>query len=328
MMPKILVTGGAGYIGSHACKSLAASGFEPVVFDNFSTGWREAARFGPAIEGDLLDPAALAAAFEAVRPAAVMHFAALSLVGESVARPGRYWRNNVTGSLNLLEAMAAAGVDALVFSSTAATYGEPDVPLIAEDARQLPTNPYGQTKLAVERMIADFGRAHGLRAVVLRYFNVAGADEAAEIGEQHRPETHLVPLILDAAAGARDQITVFGADYPTPDGTCIRDYVHVEDLIDAHVLGLRRLLDGGADLAVNLGIGHGFSVREVIDRARAVTGLDIPEALGPRRPGDPARLVCDGRKAGAELDWRPRRSTLERMIADAWRWRQRGGYAR
>lgn len=325
---RVLVTGGGGYIGSHACKQLAASGFEPVTFDNFSTGWRDAVRYGPAIEGDLLDAAALARAFEQARPVAVMHFAALSLVGESVARPGLYWRNNVMGTLNLLEAMAAAGVGALVFSSTAATYGEPDVTLIAESAPQLPTNPYGQTKLAVERMIGDFERAHGLRAVIFRYFNVAGADEAAEIGECHRPETHLVPLILDAAAGARESITVFGDDYPTPDGTGVRDYVHVEDLVEAHVLGLRRLLDGGPSVALNLGTGRGFSVREVIDRARAATGLEIPETSGPRRPGDPARLVCDGRLAMAELDWRPTRSDLDRMIRDAWRWRQRGRYAR
>jgi UDP-glucose-4-epimerase GalE len=322
------VTGGAGYIGSHACKRLAAGGFEPVAFDNFSTGWRDAVRFGPAVEGDLLDPAALARAFADIRPAAVMHFAALSQVGESVARPGLYWRNNVGGTLNLLETMAAAGVDALVFSSTAATYGEPDETLIGEGCAQNPTSPYGETKRAVERMIGDFSAAHGLRAVIFRYFNVAGADETAEIGEFHRPETHLVPLILDAAAGARDSITVFGADYPTPDGTCIRDYVHVEDLVDAHVLGLRRLLDGGAGVALNLGVGRGLSVREVIDRARAATGLAIPETLGARRPGDPARLVCDGRRAIAELGWSPARSDLDRMIIDAWRWRQRAGYRR
>ncbi len=327
-MTTVLVTGGAGYIGSHACKRLAECGFEPVVFDSFVTGWRDAVRFGPMIEGDLLAPEDLARAFAACRPAAVMHFAALSLVGESVAKPERYWRNNVGGTLNLLEAMTAAGVGALVFSSTAATYGEPDVALIPETAPQLPTNPYGQTKLAVERMIADFGRAHGLRAMIFRDFHVAGADGAGAIGEFHRPETHLVPLILDAASGRREAITVFGTDYPTPDGTCIRDYLHVEDLVEAHVLGLRRLLDGGDGATLNLGVGRGFSVREVIDRARAVTGVAIPETLGDRRAGAPSRLVCDGAAARAALGWSPDRSDLDRMIADAWRWHQRAGYAR
>lgn len=327
-MTTILVTGGAGYIGSHACKMLARAGFTPVVFDSFTTGWRDAVRFGPVIEGDLLNPADLAAAFDACRPAAVMHFAALSLVGESVTHPGRYWRNNVCGTLNLLEAMTAAGVERLVFSSTAATYGEPDVALIPEDAPQAPTNPYGQTKLAVERMIGDFAATTGLRAMVFRYFNVAGADDDGLIGEFHRPETHLVPLVLDAASGRREAITVFGDDYPTPDGTCLRDYLHVEDLADAHVLGLRRLLDGGAGATLNLGVGRGYSVREVIETARAVTGTTIPETRGARRQGDPSRLVCDGRRAIAELGWTPDRSSLDRMIADAWRWHQGQGYAR
>ncbi|WP_333835430.1 UDP-glucose 4-epimerase GalE, partial [Rubrimonas sp.] len=319
-MTRVLVTGGGGYIGSHACKRLAECGYEPVTFDNFSTGWRDAVRFGPMIEGDLLDPTSVAAAFENVRPEAVLHFAALSQVGESVAQPGRYWRNNVGGTLNLLEAMRDAAVSPLVFSSTAATYGEADLDLIPETASQSPTNPYGQTKLAIERMIADFGAAHGLRAVVFRYFNVAGADGAASIGERHRPETHLVPLILDAASGRRDSITVFGTDYPTPDGTCIRDYLHVEDLVDAHILGLSRVLDGGEGAVMNLGVGHGLSVREMIDRCRIVTGLDIPEILGSRRAGDPSRLVCDGRRARAEFDWNPTRSDPDRMIGDAWRW--------
>lgn len=327
-MASVLVTGGAGYIGSHACKRLAAAGHTPICLDNYATGWRDAARFGPAIEGDLLNPEDLAAAFAQARPDAVMHFAALSLVGESVSDPGRYWRNNVTGSLNLLEAMRAAGVGALVFSSTAAVYGEPDVALIPEDAPKAPTNPYGATKLAVERMIADFGVAHGLRATVFRYFNVAGADRDGVIGEDHRPETHLIPLVLQAASGRRDAITVFGADYPTPDGTCVRDYIHVEDLVDAHVLGLERLLAGESGVTVNLGCGRGWSVREVIDRVGAVTGLSPPQRDGDRRPGDPARLVCDGSRAMALLDWRPRRSDLDSMIRDAWRWHQRGGYAR
>ena len=327
-MTTVLVTGGAGYIGSHACKALAREGFTPVVLDNFSTGWRDAVRFGDVIEGDILQRDDIRRAFDICRPAAIMHFAALSLVGESVAQPGRYWRNNVCGTLNLLEAMRDAGVDHLVFSSTAAIYGEPDDDLIPETARQEPTNPYGQTKLAVERMIDDISRASTLRAVIFRYFNVAGADEDGQIGEHHHPETHLVPLILDAASGRRDAITIFGADYPTPDGTCIRDYLHVQDLADAHVLGLRRLLGGGEGARLNLGVGRGFSVREVIDEARAVTGVAIPETIGARRPGDPSRLVCDGRRAMEELGWRPQRSGIRRMIEDAWRWHQGAGYAR
>jgi UDP-glucose-4-epimerase GalE len=327
-MATVLVTGGAGYIGSHACRRLAEAGHEPVCFDSFVTGWREAVQFGPLVEGDLLDRAALDDTLRRFRPAAVMHFAALSLVGESVGDPGRYWRNNVGGTLTLLEAMRDAGVGCLVFSSTAATYGETAAALIPETAPQVPTNPYGASKLAVERMIADFGTAHGLRAVVFRYFNVAGAAPMARIGECHRPETHLVPLVLDAARGRREAITIHGTDYPTPDGTCIRDYLHVEDLAEAHVLGLERLMAGGAGLTANLGTGRGFSVREVIDRARAVTGLAIPEQAGPRRPGDPPRLVCDGSLAMRELGWTPRRSDMDSMIADAWAWHQRGGYTR
>jgi UDP-glucose-4-epimerase GalE len=327
-MARVLVTGGAGYIGSHACKRLAAAGHEPVTFDSFATGWREAVKFGDVVEGDLLRPEDLARAFDAVRPAAVMHFAARSLVAESVANPGLYWRNNVTGSLNLLEAMASAGVTRLVFSSTAAVYGEPDTGLIPEDAPTRPTNPYGATKLAIERMIADFGAACGLEAIVFRYFNVAGADPDGRIGEDHRPETHLIPLVLDAATGRRPAITVFGTDYPTPDGACIRDYVHVEDLVEAHRLGLERLLAGQGGGTFNLGTGRGFSVLEVIAAARAATGLDIPAIVGPRRPGDPARLVCDGARAAEALGWRPARSDLATMIRDAWAWSQRGGYAR
>lgn len=317
----VLVTGGAGYIGSHACKLLAASGWRPVVFDNLRTGWREACRFGPLIEGDLLDRAALAAAFAEARPAAVMHFAALSNVGESVERPELYWRNNVAGSLNLLDAMREAGCLRLVFSSTCATYGASDAPL-TEESPQAPINPYGQSKLAVERMIADYAR-HGLEAVVFRYFNVAGADPEAEIGERHVPETHLVPLILDAIAGDRPEIVMNGDDYPTPDGSCIRDYLHVMDLAEAHVAGLRRLMAGGGGAVLNLGTGHGYSVREVIEAAEAATGRPAPWRVGPRRPGDPPRLVSGSALAEATLGWRPRRG-LPEMIADAWRWRGRG----
>lgn len=327
-MATVLVTGGAGYIGAHACRALAAAGHLPVCFDDFRTGWREAVRFGPLVEGDLLDRAALDAAFAAHRPDAVMHFAALSLVAESVAEPARYWRNNVGGTLNLLEAMRAAGVGRLVFSSTAAVYGEADQALIPEDAPQRPTSPYGATKAAVERMIADVEAAHGLRAVVFRYFNVAGAAAGAGIGEQHRPETHLIPLVLEAALGRRAAITMHGDDYPTPDGACVRDYLHVEDLAEAHRLGLERLLSGGDGLTANLGVGRGYSVREVIARARAVTGREIPALVGPRRPGDPARLVCDPTRAQEALGWRATRSDLDRMIADAWSWAQEAGFGR
>lgn len=326
MGAKVLVTGGAGYIGSHACKLLKAAGHTPVVFDNFCTGWREAVKFGPLIEGDLLDPGALSAAFEAARPDAVMHFAALSNVGESADRPELYWRNNVVGSLNLLDAMRAAGVDKLVLSSTCATYGVADEPL-SESHPQAPINPYGQSKLAVERMIADYAR-HGLSTVSFRYFNVAGADPDAEIGEHHEPETHLVPILLDAIAGARPELVINGDDYDTPDGTCIRDYLHVMDLAGAHLLGLDHLLGGGDSLTLNLGSGSGFSVREVIEAAEAVTGLRAPRRIGPRRPGDPPRLVSGSALAERTLGWRPARSSMAAMIADAWAWRATGLYKR
>ena len=319
-MATILVTGGAGYIGSHACKALAEAGHRPVCFDNLSTGWRDAVRYGPLIEGDVLDADAIAKAVAETRPDAVMHFAALSLVGDSMREPARYWRSNILGALNLLDAMRAQGVESLIFSSTAATYGEPETDLIREDARQEPTNPYGATKLAIERMIADHATAYGLRAGVFRYFNVAGADPSAEIGELHRPETHLIPIVLEAAAGLRPEITVNGTDYPTPDGACVRDYLHVCDLAEAHVLGLERLLGGGDGFRLNLGVGRGYSVLEVIAATRAVTDRDVPQKIGPRRAGDPARLVCDGAAARATLDWTPTRSDLATMIADAWRW--------
>jgi UDP-glucose-4-epimerase GalE len=223
--------------------------------------------------------------------------------------------------------MLRAGVTRLVFSSTAAVYGESPIALIAEDAPLQPTNPYGATKLAVERMIADLAAAHGLRAAIFRYFNAAGADPEGRIGEWHQPETHLIPLVLEAASGVRDEIVMFGDDYPTPDGTCVRDYVHVADLADAHVLGLERLMAGGDGFVANLGVGQGASVREVVDRVAAVTGLPVRRRVAARRPGDPARLVCDGRRASALLGWTPSRSSLDVIIADAWRWRQRGGYA-
>ena len=324
--PVILVTGGAGYIGSHACKALARAGFAPVVFDNLSTGWADAVKFGSLVQGDLLDRAALDAAFAAHRPEAVMHFAALSQVGEATRDPGLYWRNNLGGSLNLVEAMLDHGCRNIVFSSTCATYGDQDGVTLDEDSAQLPLNAYGASKLAVEGMLRDFGVSHGLNAVIFRYFNVAGADPEAEIGEWHQPETHLIPAMLEAMAGARDALTLHGTDYPTRDGTCIRDYVHVTDLVDAHIRGLDWLRAGRGSRVFNLGTGHGFSVAEVLAAARAVMGREVPHVIGPRRAGDAAALVSGSVRAHQELGWDARHSTLERMIADAQRWYQTGGY--
>jgi len=322
----ILVTGGAGYIGSHACKALTRAGFTPVVFDNLVTGWRDAVKFGPFEQGDLNDRAHLDQVFAKYQPAAVMHFAALSQVGEAMSQPGRYWANNVGGSLNLIEAAVAAGVQDFVFSSTCATYGEHDNVVLDELTPQLPLNAYGASKRAVEDILSDFEAAHGLRSVIFRYFNVAGADPEAEVGEFHRPETHLVPLVLDAIDGKRDALTIFGTDYDTPDGTCIRDYVHVCDLVDAHVLGLKWLQDGKGSRVFNLGTGSGFSVREVMDKAAAATGQVVPCNTGARRAGDCTKLVSGSTRAASELGWEPARSTLEIMIQDAWKWHKTGHY--
>ena len=326
MAIRVLVTGGAGYIGSHACKALARAGFEPIAFDNLSTGWKAAVKWGPLVQGDLMDRATIDAALAEYRPAAVMHFAALSLVGESMQDPGRYWRVNVGGALNLLEACAAAGVRNFVFSSTCATYGDQDGVLLTEETPQRPINAYGGSKLAIEQMLQDFGKTGGISHVIFRYFNVAGADPEGEAGEQHLPETHLIPLMLDAVAGKRPALTVFGTDYPTADGTCVRDYVHVSDLADAHVLGLKRLLDGKGNAVFCLGTGRGFSVREVIDASRAVTNREVPVVIGGRRAGDAAALVSSTTKAIEELGWEPQRSTLRQMIGDAWAWAQKPGY--
>ena len=326
MAPNVLVTGGAGYIGSHACKALAAAGYIPVTLDNLSTGWRDAVQFGPFMQADLLDRTALDAAFAEYRPVAVLHFAALSQVGEAMAEPGKYWRNNVSGSLNLIEAAIDAGCLDFVFSSTCATYGDRDGEVLDEDTPQAPLNAYGASKRAIEDMLADFGASHGLRSVIFRYFNVAGADPDGEVGEHHRPETHLIPLILDAVDGKRAALTVHGTDYPTPDGTCIRDYVHVMDLVDAHVKGLEWLRAGRGSRVFCLGTGSGFSVREVVDATRHVTNRPVPMVDGPRRGGDAVKLVCGSTRAKAELGWHPGRSTMQQMIADAWRWHQNGTY--
>lgn len=322
----VLVTGGAGYIGAHACKVLAAAGYVPVAFDNLSTGWREAVKYGPFVQGDLLDRAALDAAFAEFKPLAVMHFAALALVGDASRDPGLYWRVNVGGSLNLIEAAVAADVKNIVFSSTCAVYGNPDGMHLDEETPQRPINAYGASKRAIEDMLANFGESHGLNHVIFRYFNVAGADADGEVGEQHKPETHLIPLMLETISGARPKLTVFGTDYATRDGTCIRDYVHVMDLVGAHVLGLRWLLDGRGNRVFNLGTGRGFSVREVIDHARGVTNRAVKVTEGARRPGDAAALVSGSERARVELGWTPTRSTLPQMIADAWAWSQSPGF--
>ncbi|WP_093039431.1 UDP-glucose 4-epimerase GalE [Roseovarius azorensis] len=325
-MSNVLVTGGAGYIGSHACKALRAAGYTPVTYDNLSTGWQDAVRFGPFERGELSDRARLDQVFAAYRPVAVMHFAALSQVGESMRDPGLYWHNNVGGSLSLMQAAVRAGCLDLVFSSTCATYGDQDDVVLDENSPQHPVNAYGASKRAIEDMLRDFGAAHGLRHVIFRYFNVAGADPEAEVGEFHRPETHLVPLLLECIDGGREALTIHGTDYDTPDGTCIRDYVHVCDLVAAHVLGLKWLEAGRPSRVFNLGTGTGFSVREVIGQSAAVTNRPVPVVEGPRRPGDCTRLVSGSSRAGAELGWRPTRSTLAQMIADAWRWHRTGHY--
>lgn len=328
MSQSVLVTGGAGYIGSHACMALADAGYIPVSFDNLITGWRDAVKFGPFEQGDLRDRDRVEAVLAEYRPVAVMHFAALSNVGEASRDPGLYWDNNVIGTLRLVQAMAACGVDNLVFSSTCATYGDHDGVVLDETCPQTPMNAYGASKRAAEDLIRNFAAAPGsrLRHVFFRYFNVAGADPMVRVGEFHRPETHLIPLALDAVSGRRDKLTIFGQDYPTRDGTCVRDYVHVSDLIAAHLLGLEYLRAGGAPEVFNLGTGRGFSVREVVDEVARVTDAPVPAVDGPRRDGDCAALVSGSTKAGDVLGWDPRHSTLEQMISTAWAWHQSGGY--
>jgi UDP-arabinose 4-epimerase len=324
----VLVTGGAGYIGSHACKVLAQQGYLPVVYDNLSSGHAWAAKWGPIEQGDILDRGALDRAIAKHQPSACLHFAAVAYVGESVADPGKYYRNNVVGSLTLMEALRDHGIDQFVLSSTCATYGVPDRVPIDEAMPQAPINPYGASKLMVERMLADFHAAHRLRSVALRYFNAAGADPDIEIGEDHDPETHLVPLVLDAAAGDRDAITVFGTDYETADGTCIRDYIHVTDLAKAHVLALKALEQGLEHRAFNLGNGQGYSVREVIASVERVAGRRAPVIFGDRRPGDPARLVSNSERAAKELQWSPEITNLDEIIGTAWAWHQRRAQVR
>jgi len=313
------VTGGAGYIGSHAAKVLRAAGYRVVVFDNLVAGHRGAVKFGDFVQGDITDVGSLRAALRRYEIFAVMHFAAFLDVGESVREPVRYYRNNVVGALSVLEAMVAESVRHFVFSSTCATYGEPIETPIAETHPQKPINSYGETKLAVERALPHFERAYGTRWVALRYFNAAGADPDGEIGEDHSPEIHLIPRAIEAATGGPG-LTVFGNDYPTPDGTCLRDYIHVTDLADAHVRALEAIVETGKSGAYNLGTGHPHSVKEVIDSVQRVTGRNVPWTLGPRRPGDPAVLYAAPHKAQSELHWTPRHAELDVIVRTAWQW--------
>lgn len=318
----IMVTGGAGYIGSHTVAELLAKGEEVVIVDNLQQGHRDAVLGGKLYVGDIRDKEFLDTVFKENSIDAVIHFAANSLVGESMQNPGKYYHNNVYGTLCLLEKMNEYGVNKIVFSSTAATYGEPENIPILETDRTLPTNAYGETKLAMEKMMRWFDTAHGMKYVSLRYFNAAGAHESGKIGEDHSPETHLVPIILQVALGKRPHISIFGDDYATPDGTCIRDYIHVTDLADAHILAVEKLRAGGDSSVYNLGNGKGFSVKEVIEIARRVTGHAIPAVIETRRAGDPATLVASSERTRAELGWKPKRDSLEHIIASAWSWHQ------
>ena len=320
-MENILVIGGAGYIGSHVVRMLAHKGYKPVVLDNLSKGHREAVANHPFVLGDLSDKALLARTFKDYHIDAVMHFAAFIEVGESVKEPSKYYHNNVAGVLNLLDALVENSVRYFVFSSTAATFGEPVRERLDETHPQVPINPYGNTKLMVEKMLADFDTAYGLKATALRYFNASGADDSGEIGESHTPETHLIPLVLQAASGKRASIKVFGTDYPTPDGTCVRDYVHVNDLANAHILALEKMFKDNVSERFNLGSGSGFSVAELIQKAKAVTGIDFKVETAPRRAGDPAVLVADSTKAQRVLGWRPQYD-LRQIIETAWNWEQ------
>ena len=317
---KILVTGGAGYIGSHACIKLKEKGYAPVVYDNLVYGHRESALDWELVEGDLGDREGLKSLFSRHKFHAVMHFAAYAYVGESVANPGKYFENNVARGLNLLDSMVEHGVRKMIFSSTCATYGEPLEEYIGEVHPQNPINPYGESKLFFEKILARYNEAYGLKSVSLRYFNAAGADPAGRAGESHEPETHLIPLILKAAKGERESVEIFGDDYETPDGSCIRDYIHVEDLADAHILALHALDSGKARAFYNLGNGRGFSVKEVIDCACKVTGMNIPHKVSGRRAGDPPRLVADASLAKKELGWQPRYKELDDIIETAWNW--------
>jgi len=322
---KVLVTGGAGYIGSHAVRALSARGHEPFIFDNLSRGHREAALDTPLLVGDLLSADDVSNALRASGAEAVLHFAALTYVGESVGHPDAYYRNNAAGTMNLLDSMRKAKVSKIIFSSTAATYGDPIRTPIDEDHPQNPVNPYGRSKLMVEWMLRDQADAFGLKFTALRYFNAAGSSLDGRIGEDHDPETHLIPRVLMAITGEIPEVTILGTDWNTPDGTCIRDYIHVEDLADAHVLALEHLARGGASAAWNLGTGNGHSVREVIRSAEKVSGRRVPAVAGPRRAGDPSMLVASSARIQRELGWKPKHTELDSIVKSAWQWIEKGG---
>lgn len=322
-MKNVLVTGGAGYIGAHAVRALYAAGYGVRVYDNFSRGHREAVEEYRVIEGDTGDRDKLARVMAEEKIGAVMHFAAHSQVGESVEKPALYYENNVCGTISLLGAMLDAGVKRIVFSSSAAVYGEPQTVPIGEDEPLKPANPYGETKAVIEQALQHYGRAYGIKTVSLRYFNAAGAAEDGQIGEKHDPETHLIPLVLEAILKRRGELTVFGSDYPTADGTAVRDYIHVEDLAGAHILALEALDRESAAGAYNLGVGRGYSVLEVIRAAERVSGKKVPYRFGARRPGDPAVLVASPEKAFAGLGWKPRFTELDPIVESAWRWHSR-----
>ena len=325
----VLVVGGAGYIGSHAVKYLSDAGHSVWVYDNLSRGHRASVPAGRLVVGEVADRAKLVATMKDKKIDAVMHFAAFALVNESVNDPSLYYRNNVIAALELLDAMREANVMRIVFSSTTATYGEPEIVPIPETTPQAPINPYGFTKLVIEKALADYAAAYGLAYAALRYFNAAGADPSGEIGEDHVPESHIIPLVLQVALGQRDKITIYGDDYPTPDGTCVRDYVHVCDLADAHLRALERL-EPGKGICLNLGTGRGTSVREIVEACREVTGHPIPEVMGTRRAGDPPELVADARRAQAELGWTPQYQDVRSIVKTAWSWHQKHphGYAK
>jgi UDP-glucose-4-epimerase GalE len=322
MSQSILVTGGAGYVGSHACKALAKAGYVPVVFDNLSRGHREAVRWGPLVVGDISDRAALVTTLKQHSAAAVMHFAAFAYVGESVADPALYYRNNVIGTLTLLDAMRDADISPMVFSSTCAVYGLPEKIPMREDTPLGPVNPYGETKLAIEQALRWYSRAHGIRFAALRYFNAAGADAEGEIGEMHEPETHVIPLAIRAALGQGGPIDILGTDYPTADGTAVRDYIHVTDLAEAHVGALAYLNQGGESASINLGTGVGTSVLELLGAVERVSGRKVPSIAAPRRTGDPPALVADPGRAAELLGWRARHSEIDTIVRTALAWHQ------
>ncbi len=320
---KILVVGGAGYIGSHMVKMLLGSGHEVITFDNLSSGFRDAVLGGIFVEGDLADISALDDMFTLHQPDAVMHFASYIQVGESVQHPDKYYLNNFTNTLNLMNTMVKHGVNHFIFSSTAAVFGEPEYVPIDEEHVKNPLNPYGRSKWMVEQVLADYERAYGLKSVCLRYFNAAGADPAGLLGERHEPETHLIPLVLQTLSGKRPHISVFGRDYDTPDGTCLRDYIHIVDLCSAHLLALTKLVETGKSMRFNLGNGSGFSVQEVIAAAERVTGKKVNVVEAPRRDGDPAKLVADSTLAKTELNWNPVYPDMDSIISHAWNWEMR-----